>query len=220
MSENELHLWKRVLERVDPVVGVTANLGFDLWNHQKIFLRDARVRTRVVRKSRQVGMTTTISHEALWKALTFPWRIILIISPGLRQSRIPMDKIHSIITNHPRLAPHIVSETRDSLQFTNGSSIVALPNNPERIRGYDADDIYLDEAAHFLNDELVMQALKPMLISRKGTFTVVSTPFGKRGLFWDQYRLASTKGPTHTENGTTKLTYPITPETYGSKSFE
>jgi phage FluMu gp28-like protein len=133
-------------------------------------------------------MTTAIAHEALWKAINVPGGTILIISPGLRQSRIPMQKIHSIIARHPILSSRIASENRDSLQFTNDSLIIALPNNPERIRGYDASDIYLDEAAHFLNDEPVMQVLKPMLISRKGTFTVVSTPFGKRGLFWEQYR--------------------------------
>lgn len=41
-----------------------------------------------------------------------------------------------------------------------------------------------------MNDGPVMAAIKPMLIASKGTFTVVSTPFGKRGLFWEQYKQA------------------------------
>jgi phage FluMu gp28-like protein len=189
-SESELHFWKRALERVDPVVWLASWLGFVPWDHQIAFLRDAFVRTRVVRKSRQVGMTTAIALEALWKAVNIPKRMILIVSPGLRQSLIPLDKIHSIIDQNPSLKSSVISATRDGLEFVNGSSIIALPNNPARIRGYAATDIYLDEAAHFLNDEPVMQVLRPMLMAKRGTFTVVSTPFGKRGLFWKQYQAA------------------------------
>jgi hypothetical protein len=57
-------------------------------------------------------------------------------------------------------------------------------------KGFSATDIYLDEAAHFLNDAPVMAAIKPMLIATKGTFTIASTPFGKRGLSWEQYNIA------------------------------
>src|SRR5208282_5570459 len=55
---------------------------------------------------------------------------------------------------------------------------------------YSATDVYLDEAAHFLNDEPVMAAIRPMLIATGGSFTIISTPFGERGLFWDQYNVA------------------------------
>lgn len=135
-------------------------------------------------------MTTVIALEALWKATNLPRRMILIVSPGMRQSRIPMDRIHSFVDQNSTINSLVVGTTRDSLQFRNGSTIVALPNNPARIRGYSATDIYLDEAAHFLNDEQVMQVLRPMLASKEGTFTVVSTPFGKRGLFWKLYEAA------------------------------
>jgi len=189
MSASELQLWKRVLDIADPVRWLAENTQFHAWPHQQMFLQDAHTRTRVVCKSRKVGMTTTIAHEALWKAITNPARRILIISPGLRQSRIPMDKIHHI-TKLQNLAAKVAEKSRDTIQFTNASTITALPNNPDRVRGYDATDIYLDEAAHFLNDRPVMRALEPMLISRKGTLTLVSTPFGKRGLFWNRYQTA------------------------------
>ena len=108
-----------------------------------------------------------------------------------------MDKIHTITSKQQNLAQKLTHQSRDTMQFTNGSSIIALPNNPDRIRGYDATDIYLDEAAHFLNDQPVMRALEPMLISRKGTFTLISTPFGKRGLFWNRYQAAKLKQDTN-----------------------
>jgi phage FluMu gp28-like protein len=188
--KNELRLWKEVLERVDPVSWLAANTGFSSWKHQETFLRDAPMKTRVVRKSRQIGMTTAIAHEALWKAFNTKGSRILIVSPGLRQSLIPMDRIRATVAANRKLMSRVVSQNRIELRLNNGSSIVAMPNNPDRIRGYAASDIYLDEAAHFLNDEPVMRVLTPMLIARKGTLTVVSTPFGKRGLFWDQYKKA------------------------------
>jgi phage FluMu gp28-like protein len=182
--------WKRVLELVDPVTWVHKQLGFDPWDHQKIFLQDAMVRTRVVRKSRQVGMTTAIAYEAVWKAFNSPHRTILIISPGLRQSLIPMKRIHAVIESTPQLGAKVRFKSKDEIQLHNGSSILALPNNPDRIRGYAADDIYLDEAAHFLNDEPIMRAVEPMRTAKRGTITIISTPFGKRGLFWNAYNNA------------------------------
>ena len=182
--------WKKVFESVDPVTWVRERLNFHAWNHQKKFLADAMVHTRIVRKSRQVGMTTTIGYEAVWKAFNIPKRIILIVSPGLRQSLIPMNRIHAIIETSPQLEERVGVKSKDEIQLRNGSSIVALPNNPERIRGYAADDIYLDEAAHFLNDEPIMRAVEPMRIAKEGTLAIISTPFGKRGLFWNAYHHA------------------------------
>jgi hypothetical protein len=42
----------------------------------------------------------------------------------------------------------------------------------------------------FQNDEDVASAIRPMLIATDGDMTVVSTPKGKRGLFYDQYQAA------------------------------
>ncbi len=187
--------YRRVLELVDPVAWLRANTNFNPWPYETELLRDNQLRVRVVRKSRQIGITTTIAHEAVWKAFTSK-RVILIVSPSQRQSWIVMSKIQAIVNSNPRLAALVSVKNRNQMQLKNGSVIAATPNNPDRIRGYTANDIYLDEAAHFLNDEPVMRAIKPMLIATQGTFTIVSTPFGKRGLFWDQYRIATDEQAT------------------------
>lgn len=181
---------KRLLELIDPVTWLRINTGFNAWSHEAELLRDWGIRTRAVRKSRQVGITTTIAHEAVWKTFTKPRQRILIVSPSLRQSKMVMEIIQEICGSNRRLLANVARNNSVELQTRNGSSIVATPNNPDRIRGYTADDIYLDEAAHFLNDEPVMRAIKPMLSATQGHFTVISTPFGKRGLFWDQYKMA------------------------------
>ena len=160
------------------------------WTYEAEILRDNALSLRVIRKSRQIGITTTIAHEAVWKAYTTPNRVILIVSPSDRQSKNVMDRLQNIINANETLHREMIRNNTSEVKLSNGSVIMALPNNPDRLRGFTATDIYLDEAAHFLNDAPVMAAIKPMLIASKGTFTVVSTPYGKRGIFWEQYQIA------------------------------
>jgi len=138
-------------------------------------------------------MTTAIAQEAIWKAYTGGNKVILIVSPSDRQSKIVMKKVTTTIRKNEKLVKSVVRSNSSELELSNGSVIISLPNNPDRLRGFSATDIYLDEAAHFLNDGPVMAAIKPMLIATNGSFTIISTPFGKRGLFWDQYRIAVNK---------------------------
>jgi phage FluMu gp28-like protein len=189
MCANKFDL-KSILELIDPVVWLEAYTGFKPYPYQAKVLRDYKIRLRVIRKSRQIGMTTAVAQEAIWKAYTGDNRVILIVSPSDRQSKILMNKITATIGKNRKLLENVVRRNRNELELSNGSVIISLPNNPDRLRGFSATDIYLDEAAHFLNDGPVMAAIRPMLIATNGSFTIISTPFGKRGLFWDQYRIA------------------------------
>ncbi len=181
LSNDKLAYQKRILELIDPVAWLRTHTDFRPWRYEAELLRSSHLRTRVVRKSRQVGITTTIAHEAIWKAYTTPNRVILIVSPSDRQSKIVMTRIQGLVDSNEELYRQVTRKNTSQVDLSNGSMILSLPNNPDRLRGFTATDIYLDEAAHFLNDGPVMAAIKPMLIASKGTFTVVSTPFGKEG---------------------------------------
>ena len=192
MPTSKLNInWEKVIEITDPVDWLEINVHWKPFPYQADILRDHGLRLRVIRKSRQVGITTTIAYEAIWSAFAIPHRIILIVSPSDRQSKIVMNRIQTVVNSNPRLYERVTTNNTSEIRLNNGSVILSLPNNPDRLRGFSATDIYLDEAAHFLNDEPVMAAIKPMLIATKGKFTVVSTPFGKHGLFWEQYQLAT-----------------------------
>ena len=190
MSKNKLD-WNRISEGIDPVTWLINNTGWQPFPYEAEILRDNVLRLRVIKKSRQIGITTTVAHEAIWKVFTMPNRMILIVSPSDRQSKIVMSRIQAVVNLNPRLYERVTAKNTSELQLDNRSAILSLPNNPDRLRGFSATDIYLDEAAHFLNDGPVMAAIKPMLIATKGTFTVVSTPFGKRGIFYEQYQLVT-----------------------------
>lgn len=175
---------------IDPVAWLEKHTGFKAFPYEAEILRDNGLRLRVIRKARQIGMTTTISREGIWKAFTSPHRLILIASPSERQSNRVTRLMHGVIDTNEALYKRVVRMNATEIEIDNKSLIVSVPNSPETIRGYPATDIYLDEAAHFLNDEGVMAVLQPMLIATKGSLTVISTPFGKRGIFWERYQFA------------------------------
>jgi len=81
---------------------------------------------------------------------------------------------------------NVVEETKTSIIFKDGGEIHSLPNSANTVRGFKADDIYIDEFAHFTNgtDKEVVEALMPSL-SRGGTIRYISTPYGDKNMFYE-----------------------------------
>jgi phage FluMu gp28-like protein len=175
---------------LDPVSWIKEYCGMTPIYYQEEFLRDNLVRNRVVRKSRQVGMTRILAMEAVWRAFNFRDKLEIIISPSLRQSKIVMYYIRQTIQANPELAKRVKRISQTEVMTDLNSRIICLPNAPALIRGYSPNWIDLDEAAHFPNDEEIMAVIRPMLIATKGTLTVVSTPFGKTNMFFELYNQA------------------------------
>jgi hypothetical protein len=79
--------------------------------------------------------------------------------------------------------------TELQLWLTNGSRIIALPENEKTIRGYSgARLLIVDEAARVSDD--LYRAVRPMLAVSRGRLLALSTPFGKRGWFYDEWTSA------------------------------
>ncbi len=87
----------------------------------------------------------------------------------------------------------MASESRTQIELGNGSRVVSLPNNPDAIRGYRADHVYVDEAAMFRNDFEVKAAVIPCIVGRKGRLSLVSTPKGRRGWSYEPGAPASSQ---------------------------
>ena len=143
----------------------------------------------IINKSRQIGISTLYACYGLVKSCIFG-KTVLIVSPSERQSKHVMDYIRNFIIP---LKAHFgdlgfQEETKTSIIFKNGGQIVSLPNSPDTVRGFKADLIILDEFAHFLNgtDKEMINAILPS-ISRGGKITIISTPFGENGLFYEYW---------------------------------
>lgn len=135
---------------------------------------------------RQAGKSTTCAVLALHRALYFPKSLILCLSPSQRQSAELYRKItdfRASLMNPPAL------EEDNKLSGTfrgNGSRIVSLPGSEKTVRGYSGVDlIILDEAAR-IPDEL-FYSVRPMLAVSGGRMVLLSTPFGRRGVFFEAY---------------------------------
>src|SRR5437763_5893753 len=77
-------------------------------------------------------------------------------------------------------------QTAEELQLSNYSRIVCLPCREETIRGYShVSLLVMDEAARVPDD--VYRSVRPMLAVSEGRLVCLSTPYGKRGFFYNAW---------------------------------
>ena len=73
-----------------------------------------------------------------------------------------------------------------SLLFPNESRIVGLPGSECTVRGFSAVSLMvIDEAARVPED--LYKAVTPMLAIGEGALWLMSTPWGRRGFFWEAW---------------------------------
>jgi phage FluMu gp28-like protein len=136
------------------------------------------------RWARQTGKTTAISALSLHTALAGGSKRIVILAPSWRQSKRMLSRIERSIPKSRR-SVLIGRLHKTKLEFANGSSIEALPNNPETIRGETCDLIILDEAAFVRYDKELYDSTVYALTTTNGRFIAVSTPGPRDSLFYE-----------------------------------
>jgi hypothetical protein len=168
---------------LDPVVfAEQTGLVPDAWQAQVLRSRAARL---LLNCSRQVGKSTTTAVLALHTALYEAPALGLLLSPSLRQSQ---ELFAKVLTAYRRLGRPVPaeSENRLSLELDNGSRILALPGKEGTIRGYSGVKLLvLDEASRIA--DALYHACRPMLAVSGGRLLMLSTPFGKRGVFFQEW---------------------------------
>lgn len=159
-----------------------ASLDPDQW--QQDLLRSPAKRMLLL-CSRQAGKSTVAAALALHAALLHPRSPVLLLSPSLRQSGELFRKVRDLFYALGR--PAVVSaESALRLEFANGSRIVSLPGDEATIRGFSGVSLLvIDEAARVLDS--LYCAVRPMLAVSGGRLVALSTPFGKRGWFHDEW---------------------------------
>lgn len=137
--------------------------------------------------SRQAGKSTISSILANHEALYTDDSLILLLSPSLRQSQELFRKVKEgyAALESPYL-PQTVEESNLRTEFENGSRIVALPGKEATIRGFSGVRLLIVDEASRVPDELY-QAVRPMLAVSGGRIVLLSTPFGRRGFFFEEW---------------------------------
>jgi hypothetical protein len=184
---------------LDRAAFASAFIQPDPW--QETLLRSDSKRT-ILNIARQVGKSTTTAIIGLHRALYYPDSLVLVLAPSLRQSQELFSKIAGFYRELGRPVP-AQAERRLSLELENGSRIVTLPGTEKTVRGFSGAALLLvDEAARV--DDGLYYAVRPMLAVSGGDLMMLSTPWGKRGVFhhewtegsgWERYEVPAAECP-------------------------
>jgi hypothetical protein len=186
--------------RADPsLLLADAGLAPDSW--QAACLRSDAAR-RLLLAGRQSGKSKAAAALALKAALLEAPALVLILSPTLRQSgEFFRDKFLPLW--HALGRPGGGRPTQLTLEMQNGSRVISLPENEEGVRSFSAVRLLvLDEASRIADD--LYRAVRPMLATSGGALVALSTPFGRRGWFyeawekgggWERYRVRADECP-------------------------
>jgi hypothetical protein len=134
---------------------------------------------------RQSGKSTMTAIVALHQALYHPSSLILCLAPALRQSQELFGKVLGFYRDLDRPIP-AQAERKLSLELENGSRIVTLPGTDKTIRGFSGAALLIVDEASRVADELYF-AIRPMLAVSGGALMMLSTPHGKRGIFYEEW---------------------------------
>lgn len=159
-----------------------AKVNPDSW--QAALLR-AKPHRAICLCSRQSGKSTTAAGDCVATALSEPNALVLITSPTLRQSQELYRKCVALWRAMGKpIAADTVSKT--TLELVNGSRIVALPGDPDTLVGFSSPRLVVVDEAARTTDELYF-AVRPMLAVGAGRLVCLSTPFGQRGWFHQEW---------------------------------
>jgi len=159
-------------------------LGFYADAQQRSVLNSTAKRG-ILNCTRQWGKSTTAAAKAVHRAWSEAGALVLAASPTERQSAEFMRKAAEF-ARRLGARPRGDGDQPLSLLLPNGSRIVGLPGTEGTVRGFSAVSLLLiDEAARV--DDGVYKALRPMLAVGDGDLWLMSTPFGQRGFFWDEW---------------------------------
>lgn len=173
---------QNVAQEDDPV-RFAQRLGFDPDQWQADMLRSEQ--SVLLNCSRQVGKSTVAALKALYRALHREKQLILLLSPSLRQSSELFRKVIEFWALVDGIEAE--AETKLTIEFENHSRIVSLPGKEGTIRGFSSVNyIIVDEAARV--EDTNYFSVRPMLAVSGGSLDALSSPFGTRGWWFEEWR--------------------------------
>jgi hypothetical protein len=136
--------------------------------------------------SRQAGKSQVAAGLALKTALLSAGSLVLLLSPTLRQSgELFRDKVLRLFNRLGRPVP-TVQQSALTMELANGSRVISLPGEEGGIRGYSSVALLVIDEAARVNDALY-HSVRPMLAISGGRLIAMSTPFGRRGWFHEEW---------------------------------
>jgi hypothetical protein len=169
---------------LDPVAFATDALGFapDPWQARALRWAGKRL---LLNCARQTGKSATAAILSLHLALYRPASLVLLVSPSLRQSSELFRRVTDLLAKLDA-RPELLEDNRLSCTLANSSRIVSLPSSEATIRGFSGASLIVEDEAARVPDDLY-RSVRPMLAVSGGRLILMSTPFGKRGHFFEEW---------------------------------
>jgi len=167
---------------LDPTaLSVRAGLELDPWQAEVMRFSGRQL---ILNCHRQSGKSTTVALKALHVAL-YQGALVLLLSPSLRQSRELFKKVTDA---YRQLGQPLKAKVDNQLelQIARAGRIVSLPGTEATVRGFSAPKlIIMDEASKI--PTALYTAVRPMLAVSRGQLAMLSTPYGRRGFFHQEW---------------------------------
>ena len=119
---------------------------------------------------------------------------ITIISPTKRQAGLILGYLKAKFQASPLLRTMVKDDYADELHLKNGLVLGCYPCSFRTLRGFAVPLVIVDEAA-FLRiegvnvDKEILEALRPSMAQfTNPKLIMISTPYSKQGVLWDDYR--------------------------------
>jgi hypothetical protein len=175
---------ERRAESLTVVEFVKKRLGIEP-DEQQIQVLTSEAKRGILNCSRQWGKSTMAAAKAVHRVYTRRKQLVLVASPTRRQSAELVMKAEEMLV---RLGVTLRGDgiNSPSLVLPNGSRIVGLPSLPGKLRAFSAVSLLLIDEAAQVEDSLY-RALRPMLAVSDGDLWMMSTPYGKRGFFYESW---------------------------------
>lgn len=139
--------------------------------------------------TRQWGKSTITAAKSVYQAAHEAGSLTLVVSPSARQSGEFLRKAAEF-ARRLGIKAKGDGDNEISLEFPNRARIVGLPGNEATVRGFSAVSLLLVDEAARVSDDLYL-AIRPMLAVSSGALWLMSTPFGKRGFFYEAWERGS-----------------------------
>jgi hypothetical protein len=155
----------------------------DRWQREVL---QARPRRLLLNTARQTGKSLVASLLAVHQAIYEPGSLAVVAAVGQRQA---METIRVCRTVYGALGRPVPAESENklSLELSNGSRILSIPSSEETVRGLSKVGLLiLDEASRI--PDAFYGAVLPFLATSNGALALLSTPWGKRGFYFEAYR--------------------------------
>ena len=146
---------------------------------------NGRIHRGLLNCTRQWGKSTITAIMAVHRAHFRQGSLTIAVSPSGRQTGEFLRKAKGF-ARRLRIKARGDGDNEISMLFPNGSRIVGLPGSEATVRGFSAVSLMIVDEAARVSDDLY-KTIRPFLAVGGGDLWLMSTPYGQRGFFYEEW---------------------------------